>query len=190
MKTYVINLDKRADRWIVVREHLAELGFKVTRFTAIEGGWRGCRDSHLGVMELCKDEDRFLIFEDDVLFLEDVNYINTAMMQLPPFWDCLFLGASPQEPQERYLDNLFRISNSKCTHATIWHNRENGAIEYILSHKEDILKIDDYLSEIIFPNFNCFLIYPLLVTQRQTQSDTCGRSDISTIVKNYNKFCK
>jgi len=189
MKSYVINLNRRADRWIVVREHLHELGIRVTRFPAIDNGWRGCRDSHLAILDLCKDEDVFSIYEDDVEFVEDTDYVNAAIMQLPPKWDCLFLGASPQEPQERYSDNLFRIKNAKTTHAIIWHNREGGAIDYILSHKEEINKIDDYFCSDIFPRFNCFLINPLVATQRQTQSDCCTRSDLSTIVINYKKYC-
>jgi len=76
IKSFVINLDLRVDRWYIVKEELRKQGIHAKRFSAIEGkpGWKGCRDSHLVVMELCKNEDCFLIFEDDVIFLEDINH--------------------------------------------------------------------------------------------------------------------
>ena len=188
--TFVINLDRRPDRWVTVSKHLAEQGIAVTRFPAIDGGWKGCRDSHLAVMEKCKDKDVFMILEDDVLFVQPTGIINIADTQLPEDWDCLYLGASPKEPQERYSENLYRIKNSHVTHAIIWNNRPDGAVDYILRHRAEIEKIDDYFVKEIQPIFNCFLTRPLVCIQTQTQSDTCKRSDVSTIGKNYQKYCK
>ena len=192
MKNYVINLNRRVERWQYVKEHLADLGIKVIRFPAIDTkpGWVGCRESHLQILELCKDEEVFTIYEDDVKFVGGPDSIEPIMSQLPPDWDCLYLGASPKEPQERYSENLFRLKNAHVTHAIVWHNRKDGAVEYILSHKHHIRKWDDYLATVIQPMFNCFVVYPLVVTQIQFQSDTCGRSDVSTIEKNYNLYCK
>jgi len=196
MKNYCINLDRRPDRWVVVREELNSHGFNLTRFSAIDTkpGWKGCRDSHLAILEQAKNEVAFMVFEDDVHFLYDKDttdlVLNKALQQIPSDWDCLFLGASPQQPQERYSDNLFRLKNAYTTHAILWHTRPNGAIEYILKNKDRINKIDVFFSSEIFTTFNCYLVYPLLVTQRQTQSDCCKRSDLSTIVRNYNLYCK
>lgn len=112
------------------------------------------------------------------------------MTQLPLDWDCLYLGASPQEPQERYSENLFRIKNSWCMHAILWHNREGGAIEYLLANKDRINKIDVFMAQEVMPKFNCFLIAPMVATQRETgTSDTCAKSDVSTIKTNYDKYC-
>jgi glycosyl transferase family 25 len=192
MKIAIINLDRRVDRWCVVREHIHDIGFRgVIRFTAVDEkiGWKGCAKSHIAIIKQWKNEKEFLILEDDVEFLGDISLIDTAMAQLPEDWDALFLGASPQESQGRYSANLFRLKNAFCTHAIIWHPRENGAIDYILNHKEEIGKIDIFFSRHIYPNFNCYLISPLLCTQRQTQSDCCKRSDLSTIKKNYTRYC-
>jgi len=193
MKIAIINLNRRVDRWYVVREHVHDIGLLgAVRFTAFDEkpGWKGCAKSHIAIMEQWKDEDMFLILEDDVEFLEDISYVDIALSQLPKDWDALFLGASPQEPHKRYSDNLFKLKNAFCTHAIIWHPREDGAVGYILSHRKDIGKIDIYFRDVIFPNFNCFLTWPLLATQRQTQSDCCSRSDLGTIVKNYNRYCR
>lgn len=194
MKCYCINLDRRPDRWVVVRDELNKQGLQITRFPAIDNGWRGCRDSHLAIMEQSKNEIAYFIFEDDVKFLYDKAVIdlvlNKALQQISFNWDCLFLGASPQEPQERYSDNLFRLKNAFTTHAILWHNRPNGAIEYILKNKDKINKIDVFLALDVMTRFNCFCVFPILATQTDTfNSDTCKRSDVSTILKNFNLYC-
>lgn len=187
---YVINREDRPER-------LGYIGWPDANiFNAIitKPGWKGCRDSHLAIMNKCKNENEFFIFEDDVDFLWNspnfCNYFWNMISELPEDWDCLSLGLSPQEPFERYSEHLFKIGKAWCLHATMWNNREGGAVEYILTHKEEIGKIDVFLSEKVYPNFNCFVGYPILCTQKQFPSDTCGKSDVSTIVKNYNKYCK
>jgi hypothetical protein len=141
-------------------------------------------------MELCKDEEYFMILEDDVEVVEDLDYVSMAIEQLPKDWDCLYLGASPKEPQVRYSDNLFRLKNAHVTHCIMWHNRPGGAVEYILAHRDEIRKIDDFFANIVQPQFNCFVCYPMVMSQKQFQSDTCTRSDVSTILTNYTNFCK
>lgn len=192
MKIFCINLDRRSDKWVYIRMELERVNLQVIRFTAFDTkpGWIGCRESHLKILEDNKNEFRVMILEDDVKFIADTKIIMDATLQLPDDWDCLYLGASPKEPQERYSESLFRLKNAHVTHAIIWRNRPNGAIEYILSHKSDIRKYDDYLATVIQPMFNCFVTHPMVTIQVQFKSDTCGRSDVSTIEKNYNLYCK
>jgi hypothetical protein len=147
----------------------------------------------LALLDKCKNEKMFLILEDDALFVEDINpYLDLALEQLPKNWDLLMLGGSPQKPQKRYSDNLFTARDVLTTHALLWHPRFNGAAEWILSHKDFTtnMKWDDFLVEWIQSCYNCFLIAPMLITQRQTQSDIARRSDCSSIERNYNKYCK
>lgn len=192
MVSWVINLDKRVERWYYVREHLAQMGIKVTRFSAIEAkpGWVGCRESHLEILQKTPIGDIVAIYEDDVKFLEPWSTVFKAMNQLPENWDMLYLGASPKQPQERYSENLFRLKNAHVTHSIVWNVRHNGAVQYLLSHKSDIKKIDDFYATVIQPMFNCFVCYPLVAVQKQFPSDTCRNSDVSTIERNYNLYCK
>ena len=156
-------------------------------------GYIGCTKSHLSIMEKCKKENVFIILEDDAEFLHpklntDI-VMRVAFSQLPTDWDALYLGASPQEPQERYSNNLFRLRNAKTTHSIFWHNHSGSALQYIMTHKTDIGKIDRYLYEVIQPKFNIFCVYPMLVTQKQSASNVSKRSDCATILKNYQKYC-
>jgi hypothetical protein len=108
-------------------------------------------------------------------------------MQLPSNADMLFYGISPQEPLEQYSEYLFRVRNSLCMHAyVIWNT--NGLMDFVLRHRYEINKIDKWFSERVYPFYNCFVVYPLWVVQRQYPSDTCKRSDVSTIEKNFRKF--
>jgi GR25 family glycosyltransferase involved in LPS biosynthesis len=193
MKIIVINRRDRLERLRESQKQFDLYGIEIEIFPAIIDslGWKGCRDSHLAVLEKYKDEKCIMILEDDVLFLDDPRIpIAHATMELPENWDCLYLGASPKEPQKHYSAHLYKLHNAHVTHAIIWHNRKGGAIEFILSHKQDINKYDDYLASVIQPKFGCYIIFPILCTQRQEKSDTCHRSDASSIIRNYNKYCK
>ena len=194
MNIYVINRSDRPQRLSDVREELSSQNLNAHVFSAViaKPGWVGCTESHLAIMEKCKGEKTYMILEDDVRFrfANIMWWVSGNMEALPSDWDCLYLGGSPQEPQEKYSDKLFRARHVKCTHAIVWNNRPNGAVEYILSHRSDIKKIDVYLANVIQMNFNCFLARPLLATQHQYLSDTCKKSDVSTIITNYFKYCK
>jgi hypothetical protein len=189
MINYVINLDHRKDRWEDVIKELERVKIYATRFSGFNNGWKGCRDSHIAILNKSQDEVAVTIFEDDVLFIEDIEYVSEAILQLPKDWDCLYLGGSPQQPQERYSDNLFKANNVKVSHAILWHPRPDGAVDYILNHIWSIGKWDRYLAETIQPKFNCFMTFPMICSQRQSFSDTCRRSDASSILKNYQKYC-
>lgn len=190
MINYCINLDRRPDKWEYVQAEFARMGITdVIRFSAfdIKPGWKGCAKSHLAVMELCKDERMFCVFEDDVKFLVNGD---DPIITLPDDWDMLSLGASPQEPLDRYSDSLLYLNKGAwCLHAYVITNK-NGLIDFILSNRDKMGKIDKWFSENVYVNplFKCFLVYPLVCTQVQFKSDTCTRSDVSTIEKNYNKF--
>jgi hypothetical protein len=153
-------------------------------------GWIGCRDAHLDILNRSKLYFEFIIYEDDYTIIGNMRDYNRAVAQLPSDWDMLYLGCSPQSKQERYSANLFKATDSLTTHAILWNKRPGGAVEYILEHRDEINKIDVYLREVIQPKFNCFTVYPILCTQLQTKSDIAQRSDVSTIVTNYNKYCQ
>ena len=196
MKSYVINLDRRPDKWKYSLSEFAKMGIDIIRFPAFptKPGWMGCRDSHIAVMEKGEYENCISIYEDDVKFLyppiEFNNHLLDSTWELPDDWDFLSLGASPQEPMDKYSDNLVHLNGTAwCLHAYIINN-SNGLIDFVLENRANIGKIDKWFSENVYinPRFKCFMTYPILATQFQFDSDTCGRSDVSTIVKQYNKF--
>jgi len=191
LKTVVINRQDRPERLRKSQEQFAKYGMEVEVFPAITEprGWRGCRDSHLAVLEKYKDEELLLVFEDDVLFLGEITKpLNQVINELPVTWDIIYLGISPQEIYKQYSMHSFRVKKGYCAHAVLYHNKPDSAVEYILKNRDSILKYDVFLSERVHPLFNCFVIYPILCLQRQEKSDTCLRSDASSIMRNYQKY--
>lgn len=192
MVAVVINRSDRRERRLWCMEQFSKYGMSVELFSAVidSPGWKGCRDSYFALFEKYHNEKHLMTFEDDVEFLSDPTIaIQEVFKELPLEWDILYFGISPAKPYERISDHLFKVDGGYCTHAMLWRNREGGVVDYILKHRDEVLKIDVFLSSVIHKKFNCYVVYPLLATQRQFQSDTCQRSDVSTIVKNYNKFC-
>lgn len=194
MNVYVINRLDRPDRFSHTREELSKQGLNARRFEALieTPGYLGCRDSHLSLIELHKNEKTYAIIEDDIQFINDYHpFVQMAVSELPTDFDMLYLGASPKAPQERYSDSLFRLRGAVTAHAIIYHPRPGGAVEYILSHREEIVKIDRFYADVVQPLFKVFCVYPMICTQVYgLQSDTCRRADTSTIYRNYRKFCR
>lgn len=195
MKSVIINREDRPKRLMDCKVQFVYWNIKADVFKAITtpNGWRGCRDSHLAVLDKYRDEEKLLVLEDDFFFLKNPKIpILNALRELDGYynahWDMLYLGISPTQIYERFSKHLFKVNGGVTTHAIIWNNRKDGVVDFILNHKNDIPKWDVYLSTIIHRMFNCFVIYPILCTQRQEQSDTCRRSDASSIIRNYNKY--
>ena len=193
MKILCINLPERKDRLKHFKFEFDKIGF-CSEFIHIEAikhsiGYVGCTLTYLSIFNQFKNEELLLIFEDDVLFMNNFNenFIK-AYSQLPNNWDILYLGGNPQQPQERYSDNLFKAKNVFTTHAIIYNNQRE-IFQYILNERRYINKVDVFFAKDIQENFNCFLAYPLLATQWENPSDICKNSDYSMIEKNYNKYC-
>jgi len=120
IKTYVINLDHREQKWADIQEYLKESGLKLNRFSAIDGrkltdfvtdaiqfnktrflkrGEIGCYLSHCQLWKNSVDNniDNILILEDDVKivdnFKEKLKDILNEARDLD--WDIILLGHTP-----------------------------------------------------------------------------------------------
>ena len=196
MKTFCINLDHRPERWEHVKAEAEKMNLDAERISAVydkdKKGWEGCRDSHLQVLAMGRVYGIFCVLEDDAEFLPGADYVlSEAIPQLPKNWDMLYLGASPKEPQERYSDNLFKLKNAYVTHGIIYNARKLGALEYVLEHRKDIKKIDDYFATVVQEKFNCYCTFPTVAVQSDKfTSDIAQSSDVASILRNYKKYCK
>ena len=184
-KTFVINLDRRVDRISEIK-----LPLKWERFSATDGkesfsnkpmferGWRGCRDSHIRLLEKVKelDEDFFIIFEDDVEVGENfINDLEKITKTLPENWDLLFLGGWNVGDKIKYNDFLYLAKKVYCTHAFII--RKEIVEKMLNKFKEREFKVNVLLSELL-PNINSFICNPTIAWQKP------GFSDIENIITN------
>lgn len=111
-----------------------------------------------------------LSLEDDCIF-DDCYVLSEAISQLPDDWDILYLGANITDPfPERINKNLFKIKAAWTTHA-IGYNRK--VCEFIADNYvgwEANGMYDDWLSRIVLPKFNCYVVSPMIATQRDGYS--------------------
>jgi hypothetical protein len=192
MKAFVTNMDYRPDRMVTFAEN--NLPFPVERVSGIENGdgALGCSLTHLGILEKQKYFP-FVILEDDCKFIQPWSLVETAMSQLPPDWDALWLGGTLDTPLKRYSENLFRARRIYCTQAIIYGSQR--IVDFILSnfaHSTGRKIIDVFYYRDVQEKFNCFLTYPMTTIQYGGYSDVMGRMqdelDQAWRVKCFNKY--
>ena len=134
-KTFCINLDRRPERW---EEFCLELPkpfpFNMPeRYRAIDGqlcqppewwqsglGAWGCYRTHLAILEKCLNENikSVLIFEDDCIFPEDINFrLQDFLDELPKRWRMLYFGGEHLEKPKKFNKWVYEATNINRTHA-------------------------------------------------------------------------
>lgn len=88
-EVFVINLDKRKDRWIEIQRVCSAANILPVRIPAIDvsPGWLGCGLSHLTCIQKAKDKQLpwILILEDDATFT--IESIQRFITLLPYLWN-------------------------------------------------------------------------------------------------------
>ena len=190
IKTFCINLDDRPDRWEEVQEEIKVLGIEMERFPAIkhERGHTGCIQSHIALWKKAKDLGVWMTIEDDILFLPFARtHLEKAIDQLPPYWDMLYLGATLNRHLARVNHNLLRIKKGWTTHGIIYNN-QNGVVDFILDGMDEF-KVDVFIADIVQEQFNCYMCYPMVATQRPGHSDIVNKyTDYHAITDRYKKY--
>jgi len=198
-KTYIINLDERADRWKLIVEELKKVNIdNYERFSAIRPnqadipkesyrnmrlagadrdkyivGTTGERASHVAIVKKAKEAGykQILMLEDDVEFHAEANTIfNSAMEQIKNVeWDMFFLGCFHKLPFELITTNVARIKKAYAIHAYIIKSNLFDAI--IDNVIQSGQEIDVYYAESIHPNYKCYCARPHIAWQRAGFSD-------------------
>ena len=101
----------------------------------------------------------------------------------------LYLGANLTRKIERYSKNLFRLQGG-LTVSSIIYNNQNGVCDHILENiggqRTDLFMIDH-----VQPVFNCFITYPMIMTQRAGFSDIINKyTSYRQIKRNYRKYTR
>lgn len=97
---FVINLDKRTDRWKTIQEKFRNYPFFLQRFSAIQHhrGWIGCGLSHMRIVQMAKDANMpyVLLIEDDCKPTQYMKFwpqIKEYLHSHKDNWD-IFLGGN------------------------------------------------------------------------------------------------
>ena len=182
-KIYCINLDSRTDRWEHAKEEFSKINIldKVERFSAIkhDDGRIGVIKSNLEILKIAKanNYDNVLIFEDDVLFINNpIEVLTKSIEDLKKIknWSLFYLGANTHNPLTKVTDNLYVLKNAYAAHSFCYNKIiYNQAIkQYDMTNKitkhDEIL--DVYLAK-IQEKYPCYLVNPIITTQMPSYSD-------------------
>ena len=190
MRKYCLTLKERPDKESYVRSEFERVGIKNVEFVygvKTPNGRDGCRMGHLSIMNRASKESMFAVFEDDAKFLYPISDIRKAMLELPDDWDGLWLGSTLTQDLDRYSEHLYRLKKGWCTHAMIFNN-QHGIADYILNHADKAFKIDVFYADVIQEEFNCYITYPMMVTQQEGYSDIIRKHQTYQVITDwYNK---
>lgn len=150
-RVYVVNLERRTDRWESIQKSWKETGVDIplTRFIACDGrvfkppkswdvgnGAYGCYLSHISIMvEAARTGlEHFLVLEDDAVFADDFKAVlESCLADLPSDYDQCYLGwqalFSGRIPPIRLTEHLCRAGNNNRNHGALYSL--NGAIRFL-----------------------------------------------------------
>jgi GR25 family glycosyltransferase involved in LPS biosynthesis len=174
-KIYCINLEHRSDRWELALNEFKKIGIEngVIRFNAVynkENGALGCRDSHLKVIQDAKDNnyERILIFEDDVLFLDnDISLIENTLDQLNEFdYDIFYLGATVAPNIGFFTQESENIVKTNFAYTTHSYSITSKNYDFILKNSINYGIVDVFYNQFIVPLGKSYVANPMLTIQQ------------------------
>lgn len=180
---YLINLDKRQDRFLHSVQQFDDYGIDFTRVKAIEDseGARGLRDTMLLIFDEAqrRNFNNILVFEDDVQFVKEKSWIdevmNCVVHELPENYLLCYMGGQATIPFSNYYSgHLIPVKGYFATHAVMYSKQ---AIKEIMARGMEY-PIDNWLvSEIQGKVGHCYCVNPILASQRADYSDI-GKNNI------------
>jgi len=197
-KIYVINLDRRPDRYESFQTEIAKYGIEnVERFSAIDGttimannmkllpGEIGVLESHLDIIKKCKEEglNNVLIMEDDVYFSDEILKLDEYMASVPEDWEFLYFGGNHVygKPPVLVNDKVIKLNYTVALQCVAINSSVFDVVEGVLPKRQK--QVDAYYAE-LQETFNVYGFYPNMAKQ------TSGFSDIQNRNVDYSIFFK
>lgn len=201
-KIYVINLDRRSDRYQQVLREFDKVGLKgVERFPAIDGatlgitkkdldnpGIVGCFLSHYSILHeaLRKGYKRILVFEDDVSFINGFNEIFRFIYpKVPTDWELLYLGYTERFGVYSFKESIndyVKIPNDPW--GTQAYMVQNEGIQKLYDNLKEIKDhIDIQISRTIHPMLKVYEMFPCVCPQSGSNSDISNNTTFKISTK-------
>lgn len=202
---FCLNQESRPDRWSQAQEEFCRVGLTdVQRFLSIPADQPNqsfCLSQYAMLKAfLATGAKTAILFEDDVVF-GNLDYLESAIGELPTdwrdSWDILYLGANitdmvfgiKENPPTRYSEHLWRVERAWTSHAIAYDRKvAEYIVEYYPVHTFNMY--DNWLSEKVLQEFECFLVNPMVAFQRPGKSDLWGgiQTDYTGAFEWGNKF--
>jgi len=192
---YCLNLDRRKDKWLKVKERFDKLKIKVERFSGIDGNNLsenelkkynkinkseiGCMLSHYNIINDAKKNnyEKILVFEDDIIFIENFHIHFENKISKLNNWKLLYLGASQwQWNNIEFIKDFYYTNNSDGIFALAIHK---SMYDEILATANDVTKPIDYkLWETQKKYYKqCYTCFPNLIIADVSDSDIRNKRD-------------
>jgi len=206
-KIFCVNLDKRTDRWQECQEIFNKHKLEVERIPAVYGmdlgfplsdnidkngyvhpphmnginvGAIGCSVTHLFVAKYAKQLNlkNYLVLEDDVDFIDDLNPIfETISREIPNNWDLLYFGGNHFSGKPtQYSQHLYRLNWTVTSHSIAVNSK---MYDSLIKKLAKISRPVDCNYAKLLKESNSFVTNPHLAWQRT------GYSDVQTSVQGY-----
>lgn len=204
---YIINLDRRTDRWDTVSQELRKTGIadRTERISGIDNGNAklGCTLSHLKALEKAIHDEalRPLILEDDVHFFDGWDdTLKKAIHLLPEDWDLFYLGynfdpAATGDPATFVNPNFLHIHYCLAAHAYSVNQKSLMKIRDELAGKMSAETPPDAIYASVAKRYRYYGIYPMIAGQSKSYSDIQGavvtytlRENVDGVLKNHGKI--
>ncbi len=188
-KIYCLNLNRRKDKWDKAKKRFDELKIDVERFPAIDGKYLtdddlipykklnkfevGCILSHYQIIKNAKKNHfkKILIFEDDVLFIDNFQSLFKESISKINEWKLLYLGGSQwQWGDIEFVDGFYYTNHTDGTFA---YAIDESMYDAILNTSKINDKPIDFKLWDIQKKFykQCYTCFPNLVISDVSSSD-------------------
>jgi hypothetical protein len=202
---YVINLEKRKDRWEHILKTFSDPEINLIRVDALEiekkRGWFGCFESHKKCIRIAKEKGlkNIMVIEDDCLPMDsNFTIFKSRLEKIKNYLDThddwnIYLGGTATFGSSDY-DRVIKDSNSdetfvEFTRAYMTHMIAYNSNCYDLYLDYEIVKPVD---EFWFGKIKALVSVPFLATQLEGYSDIVKRhkSDTMRIKEGNQKLIK
>jgi len=172
--TVVINLKERPEKKKYMEKMLSIFGLKCNFFEATKhiDPKRGCLESHLSVIRdsIKKGYKNVLIMEDDAKFIKVLKNIEKP----PPDWDMIYMGGTVYRVLDKQYKGYARVQ-TWTTHCYMINLENKKLVDDLLKVENYEYEIDRYYLEKINPNYNCYMVDPMICIQKEGFSDIEGK---------------
>jgi GR25 family glycosyltransferase involved in LPS biosynthesis len=113
METFVINLDRRPDRWKIVQPQINKFTNNYQRFSAIDtNNTIGCAQSYFKLLEENNHFEYIMIFQDDIILFDKSREIwDKYIKEVPDDWDIILSGVHFAHKCKSITPNVIKLGD-------------------------------------------------------------------------------
>lgn len=178
-KIFIVSLQKRKERREKIKTSFEAYDIPYRFWNAVEreDGAAGLKETMKYLFQFCimHEMERVGVFEDDSLFIESPEKIDTCVDELPEGWQLFYPGLTLLVPPEKYSNNLYKVRAAYATHSVFYSLEAMKMLVLAIETNDD--PYDKILQKFIQPLGKSYCSRTLLTTQDTVPSDIYKPTD-------------